>query len=123
MPYDIDERDVFFCLFDHMRLGEMPRLAPYKDHDEEMYRMVVSEAIKFAREKVAPTNIPADEEGVRMENGEVKMPPVFLPSTRNIAKAAGTPCRFPRRSAARDCRGSSPRRRPKRSSARTARSP
>jgi alkylation response protein AidB-like acyl-CoA dehydrogenase len=77
MAFNIDERDVFFCLFEQLDAVSLTKLSKFKEQDEDLYRMIVSEAIKFAREQVAPTNLPADEEGVHMKDGVVKMPPMF----------------------------------------------
>ncbi|MBZ0272047.1 acyl-CoA dehydrogenase [bacterium] len=77
MAFGFDERDIDFCLFDHLGLGDMTRLAPYKEQDEELYRMVIREAQKFATERLWPANEESDTVGVRMENGTVKMPPSF----------------------------------------------
>ncbi len=77
MGYSIDERDVLFCLFEQFDIESLTKLKPFAEHDGELYKMVVSEAIKFATEKIAPTNLPADEQGVRHEDGVVKMPDMY----------------------------------------------
>ncbi len=77
MGFSIDERDIMFCLFEHLDVESLTKLKPFAEHDGDLYKMVVSEAVKFATEKIAPTNLPADEEGVKFEDGVVKMPEMF----------------------------------------------
>ena len=72
--YDIDRRDVDFALFDHLGLDELLELPRYQGFDRETFDIILGQAERFARERLAPTNEDADRQGCRLEDGEVRVP-------------------------------------------------
>jgi len=72
-----DVRDSQFVLFEHQRvqqLFELPRFAEFEVND---FEMMISEARRFAKNVLAPTNRPGDVEGCTWEEGHVKVPKPF----------------------------------------------
>lgn len=77
MAFKIDERDVNFCLFEWLDLNKLLSFEAYKDQSLDLYKMVLGEALKFARNELDPLNASGDREGCRIENGQVKAPKGF----------------------------------------------
>ncbi len=72
--FKFDRRDLDFLLYDHLDLEGLSKLPRYQGYDRETFEIVLSQAERFAREKLAPTNAAADEAGCRIEDGQVYMP-------------------------------------------------
>ncbi len=72
--FRIDRRDVDFTLYDHLGLEDLLELSRYEGFDRETFQIILGQAERFAAEKLAPTTQEADEEGCRLEDGEVFMP-------------------------------------------------
>lgn len=77
MDFIIDERDIRFCLFEQFGVGGLAGRPGFEDQDEDLYSMILTEALKFARDVMSPANAPADEEGCKLVDGQVRMPSVF----------------------------------------------
>jgi hypothetical protein len=77
MFFRIDERDVRFTLFEHLRIQELLELPAFREHSQEIFEMVLSEAARLARDVLHPANAPADREGCKYENGTVRLPRVY----------------------------------------------
>lgn len=75
--YLADERDVNFVLFEHLKVHEITQYEKFNEFAEEDFRMIISEALKFAQEVVSPLNKIADEPGCRYEDGNVYVPEEF----------------------------------------------
>lgn len=86
MAYLLDERDVNFNLFEYLNVGELPKLPAFAEHSEDMYKMIIGEAIKFAQKTLDPLNAPGDREGCRMENGRVITPKGFKEAFKLFAE-------------------------------------
>ncbi len=97
MGFIIDERDIRFCLFEQLDLPSVTRFPKYADQDEDLYRMILTEAFKFGREILAPTNGPADEEGCKMVDGQVKMPSMFPALYKQFCEAGWNSIALPSR--------------------------
>ncbi|MDH3402175.1 MAG: acyl-CoA dehydrogenase [Acidobacteriota bacterium] len=85
MEYRVDLRDLKFQLFDWLPTEELLGAGRYADWDREQIEMVVDEAAKIAREKLAPTNEDGDDEGARLENGRVTVPASFREAYATVA--------------------------------------
>lgn len=75
--YLVDKRDIEFVLFEQFDINSLTELAKYKEMNSELYEMILSEAIRFATEVLAPINSEADSEGCTLSGGEVSVPKVF----------------------------------------------
>ncbi len=70
----VDERDVRFVLFDQLKIGELTQTETFKDHSEEVFQMVLTEAHKLAESMLAPCNAEGDKVGAQFDNGKVTLP-------------------------------------------------
>ncbi|MEW6442128.1 MAG: acyl-CoA dehydrogenase [bacterium] len=70
----VDERDLRFVLFEQLKIGDLVRAEAFRDHSEEVFQMVVSEAYRLAENVLAPANVDGDRIGAQFAAGEVKLP-------------------------------------------------
>ena len=75
--YDPPLKDIFFNIHELSGLLRILELDAFADVDADTVDQVVEEAGKFARDVMAPLNIPGDQEGCRVENGAVVPPTGF----------------------------------------------
>jgi hypothetical protein len=73
----VDERDVGFVLFDQLKIGELTKCEMFREHSDEVFRMVLAEARRFAENLLAPTNADGDRIGARFQDGKVALPESF----------------------------------------------
>lgn len=76
--FSYDERDLKFQLNEKLNIATLTAFAPYKDFSVEDFDMIVSEAVKFATDVVAPTNRTGDLEGTQLVDGQVHVPKCFI---------------------------------------------
>jgi alkylation response protein AidB-like acyl-CoA dehydrogenase len=76
----VNERDVRFVMFEHLKLEELCRHEPFTGFSKEDFSMVLNEAVKFTRNELAPLHEVSDREGVRFEDGRVSLPEAFHPA-------------------------------------------
>lgn len=77
MEYKVDIEDVNFTLFDFLHPEQLAALPRFQEQNNDLYRSVIDEALKFARTEVAPLNEQGDRVGVKMVDGRVQMPEGF----------------------------------------------
>ncbi len=70
--YKSDLNDIFFNLFD---VNNAQEFAP--DYEVADLKDIISQFDKFVEHEIFPTRIPGDEEGVKLIDGEVKVPECF----------------------------------------------
>ncbi len=90
--YSADMRDVKFQLFEWLpteKLLDAERFAQWEKPDVEM---VLEEALKLAREVLAPANVDGDRIGARWEDGKVFLPESFHDAYQKIAEAGWIGC-------------------------------
>jgi alkylation response protein AidB-like acyl-CoA dehydrogenase len=75
--FKVNERDLFFILKDQLNYGSLCELERYRELDEETLDMLVTEAVKFAKQEVASLQDIGEEWGVIFENGKVRCAPEF----------------------------------------------
>ena len=75
--FNVDERDLQFVLFEQLKIQNLQKHEKFADYGEDDYRMILSEAVKFAKTKVAPLAEEGDKEGCTFDNGNVKVPAAF----------------------------------------------
>jgi alkylation response protein AidB-like acyl-CoA dehydrogenase len=73
----VDERDVKFVLYEQLRIEELCESEKFAEFSREMFDMVLDAAQKLAEKEIAPTNQVGDQQGVRLEEGQVKVPESF----------------------------------------------
>ncbi len=72
-----DRRDVDFVLYEQMDVESLLDQEKYADLDRSLFDMIISEARKFAINELLPTYATGDQEGLRFEKGQVKVPECF----------------------------------------------
>ena len=75
--FNIDRRDIEFVLFEQLGIEKLLEKPEFADYSREIFEMVLAEGAKLATEKLAPINLEADQEGCRLEDGQVKVPKAF----------------------------------------------
>ncbi len=75
--YRVNRRDIDFVLNEQLKVEQLCETDKYKDFERDDFDMVVTEAVKFATEVLGPLNQDADREGVKYEDGAVKVPAAF----------------------------------------------
>ena len=72
-----DRRDIDFVLYEQLKVEELTKLDKYKDFNKKTFDMIITEARNFAVKELLPTFAEGDREGLRFENGQVKVPECF----------------------------------------------
>lgn len=72
-----DRRDIDFVLYEQLEVEEITRFGKYKDFNKKTFDMIINEARNFALKEILPTFAEGDQEGVRFEKGQVKVPGCF----------------------------------------------
>jgi len=72
-----DKRDVDFVLYEQLNIEEITKSDIFSQMNKKMFDMVVSEARNLAIKEILPTNAEGDKEGVRLENGKVRVPECY----------------------------------------------
>jgi len=73
----INERDVRFVLFEHMKIEELCKHEPFTEFSKEEFDMILNEAIKFTKNELAPIHEISDREGAKFDKGRVSLPSAF----------------------------------------------
>jgi len=74
--YLVDIRDHHFVLFEQLRVQDIED-SRFSEYGEDLYRMVLEEARKFAEQTLAPLNGPGDRQGCHWDDGAVTTPDGF----------------------------------------------
>ena len=77
MDYKVDLRDIKFQLFEWLPTAEMLENEKFSDWDLENIEMVLDEALKIAKEQMAPCNEDGDRIGAQWNDGKVTLPESF----------------------------------------------
>ncbi len=72
-----DRRDIDFVLYEQLKAEELSQIDRYKDFNKKVFDMIITEARNFAVKELLPTFAEGDREGLRFENGQVKVPECF----------------------------------------------
>jgi alkylation response protein AidB-like acyl-CoA dehydrogenase len=86
MSLIVDERDVRFVLFDQLGISELTKTETFREHSEEVFQMVLTEAHRVAESILAPTNVDGDRIGARYSDGKVSVPEPFHACYRAICE-------------------------------------
>jgi len=82
--YKADLRELHFVLFEQFRLGDLLGKEPYQDWGEEEVRFTLGEVYRLATEVTGPLNGVGDQEGCRLENGQVITPTGFKEAWKRV---------------------------------------
>ncbi len=72
-----DLRDAKFLLFEHLQVEKLQAYRSFRDLNAKALKMILDEALKLAREVLAPTMQDGDRLGCIYESGAVKVPESF----------------------------------------------
>ena len=72
-----DRRDMDFVLYEQLQIEELFKSKKFNDLNRKMLDMVISEARNLGIKEILPTYAEGDRQGVRLENGAVKVPDCF----------------------------------------------
>ena len=72
-----DRRDIDFVLYEQLMVDELTKLDKYKVFNKKTFDMIITEARNFAVKELLPANTEGDREGLRFEDGQVKVPECF----------------------------------------------
>ena len=72
-----DRRDLDFVLYEQLKVDEVTKLDKYKVFNKKTFDMIITEARNFAVKELLPANAEGDREGLRFEDGQVKVPECF----------------------------------------------
>ncbi|MEJ2169141.1 MAG: acyl-CoA dehydrogenase [Desulfobacterales bacterium] len=72
-----DRRDIDFVLYEQLKIDELTKLDKYKDFNKKTFDMIITEARNFSVKELLPTAAEGDSDGLRFENGQVKVPECF----------------------------------------------
>ena len=73
----VDERDVRFVLFDQLKIGDLTQTETFREHSDEVFQMVLTEAHRLAETLLAPCNAEGDKVGAQFDGGRVTLPKPF----------------------------------------------
>ena len=73
--YKTNLRDIEFNLFEYLKVGEHYGTAPFDSFDEDTARDALREVDRLSREDFAASFVDADRRSLKLEDGEVKLPP------------------------------------------------
>ena len=88
--FKVNEKDIFFVLKDQLNYGSLCQLERYQDLDPETLDMLVTEAVKFAKEVIDPLQEIGEKWGVVFEDGKVRCAPEFREAFRLCGKNGWT---------------------------------
>jgi alkylation response protein AidB-like acyl-CoA dehydrogenase len=88
--FKVNPKDIFFILKEQLHYDELCRLDRYRDLNEKTLDLLVNEAIKFARGVMDPLNAVGEEQGVRLEKGQVRCPVEFKDAFRQYGEDGWT---------------------------------
>jgi alkylation response protein AidB-like acyl-CoA dehydrogenase len=85
--YKANLRDLSFLLFEQFKLGELLGSAPYANWGKDEVVAVLEEAYAWAQKYLGPYNRSGDEQGCRLENGQVHVPAGFREAWKALYEA------------------------------------
>jgi len=85
--YKANLRDLQFLLFEQFKIDELLGKEPYANWGKDEVVAVLEEAYGWAQKHMGPYNRLGDEEGCRLENGQVKVPAPFKDTWKALFEA------------------------------------
>src|SRR5258707_14266601 len=87
--YKAPLRDMQFVLKELAGLDEIAKLPGCEEVTAELVGQILEESAKFAGGVLSPLNKPADQEGSKWENGEVRTPKGFKEAYKQFVAGGG----------------------------------
>ncbi len=84
--FKVNRQDLFFILKEQLNYSSLCSLDRYRELNEKMLDMVVSEAINVAIGVVDPLQEIGEKWGARLENGKVLLPPEFKEAFKHFGR-------------------------------------
>jgi len=75
--YNAPVRDIQFILNDLLKIERFDNLEGFSEVNSELITAIIEEGSKIAREELLPLNKIGDEQGCRLEDGQVRVPDAF----------------------------------------------
>jgi alkylation response protein AidB-like acyl-CoA dehydrogenase len=72
-----ERRDIDFVLYEQFNAVELTEYEKYADFNKKTFDLIIAEARNLAIKEILPTFAEGDREGVRLENGQVKVPACY----------------------------------------------
>jgi alkylation response protein AidB-like acyl-CoA dehydrogenase len=69
-----DRRDMDFVLYEQIRVQDLVKEEKFAGLNKKTFDIILSEARNFGLKEILPTRVDGDRIGVRLENGQVKVP-------------------------------------------------
>jgi alkylation response protein AidB-like acyl-CoA dehydrogenase len=85
--YKANLRDLHFLLFEQFKLDELLGKEPYANWGKDEVLAVIEEAYAWVQKHYGPINRTGDDEGCRLENGQVKTPRGFKETWKALFEA------------------------------------
>ncbi len=73
----IDDRDIQFVLWEQLGVEKLFEFEKFSGHSKDEFDMILTEAKKFAQEVILPINKEGDHIGVKIVDGQVKVPECY----------------------------------------------
>jgi alkylation response protein AidB-like acyl-CoA dehydrogenase len=85
--YKANLRDLTFLLFEQFKLDELLGQPPYGNWGRDEVVAVLEEAYGWVQKHMGPYNAAGDDEGCRIENGQVRVPSAFRDIWKELFKS------------------------------------
>ena len=72
-----DRRDIDFVLFEQLDTEALTKEKKYREFNRKTFDLIINEARSFALKELLPVNGEGDRQGVRLEDGVVKVPACY----------------------------------------------
>ncbi len=72
-----DRRDIDFALYEQFNVEELTQHEKFAEFNKKTFDLIIKEARNLAVKEILPTFAEGDREGVRLENGQVKVPACY----------------------------------------------
>ncbi len=72
-----DRRDIDFVLYEQFKADALTEHKKFADFNKKTFDLIIKEARNLAVKEILPTFAEGDREGVRLENGQVKVPACY----------------------------------------------
>ncbi len=89
----VDEKDIRFVLFDQLKIQELCEKEKFADFSDEVFEMILEQALKFTEDILFPLNQEGDKQGARFEDGKVFSTPGTKDAYKSFVEGGWlTPC-------------------------------
>lgn len=72
-----DRRDIEFVLYEQFNIAELTQYEKFAEFNKKTFDLIIQEARNLAVKEILPTFAEGDREGVRLQDGQVKVPACF----------------------------------------------